>query len=239
MTKIPTLSAREIEILIVEDEMLLAMGMKCSLYNFGYEVSGIEVTGENAIKHIRNKKPDLILMDIHLKGNINGIETAKYIWQSYKIPIIFLTSYNDQKTINEAMTSEPYAYLIKPCKDEELLAAITTSIHKHNYFFKNKDILETTHKIQIDENYFFNKSKAILYKNNHVIKLTGNETKLLEILSDYIGEPVSFERIIDYIYRDTYSDISKLRMMIYRLKNKLGIEIIENIYEVGYKLKTI
>lgn len=240
LTKNPLLLDKNLEILIVEDEILLAMAMKCTLNDFGLTVSGIEVTGKNAIEHVKNKRPDLVFMDIHLKGTMSGTEAAKFIWKNYKIPIIFLTSYSDAKTLNEAMSSEPYGYLIKPSKDEEILTTITTTIHKHNFFFKNKEILEKSddNKIYLIEDFSFDKIKGVLYQKDKALTLTGNEVKLFEILSDYIGEPVGFDRIKDYIWRDDFCDIAKLRTLIYRLKNKIGINLIENVFEVGYKLKT-
>ena len=134
MTKIPKLLTNNIKILIVEDEILLAMAMKSTLNEFGYLISGIETTGKNAIEHVKTEHPNLIFMDINLKGLMTGIEAAKYIWESYKIPIIFLTSYSDIKTIQEALSCEPYAYLIKPCRDEELIVSIETIC---NDFFTN------------------------------------------------------------------------------------------------------
>jgi two-component system, response regulator PdtaR len=240
LTKNSLLLDKNLEILIVEDEILLAMAMKCTLNDFGLTVSGIEVTAKNAIEHVKNKKPNLIFMDICLKGIMSGTEAAKFIWKNYKIPIIFLTSYSDTKTINEAISSEPYGYLIKPAKDEEILTTITTTMHKHNFFFKNKAILEKTNdnKIYLIEGFSFDKTKGVLYKEDKALILTGNEVKLFEILSDYINEPVNFDRIKDYIWRDDFCDISKLRSLIYRLKNKIGINLIENVFEVGYKLKT-
>lgn len=240
MTKIPNLMQKDINILIVEDETLLAMGMKCALNEFNYNVSGIETTGKNAIEHVKKNQPDLVLMDIHLKDTMNGIEAAKYIWQYYKIPIIFLTSYGDTKTISEAMSCEPYAYLLKPCRDEEIRASIETTLHKHNYFFKNKDVLgrdKNTKTVFLEDNFSFDKAKGILYKEDKPLKLTGNEVKLLQLLSDYPKEPVNFNRISTYIWREDAYDLAKLRTLIYRLKVKIGSNLIENVFELGYKLK--
>ncbi|WP_072681337.1 response regulator [Arcobacter sp. LA11] len=241
MKKFPNLYDNNTSVLIVEDEAVLAMGMEYSLEEFGYEVTGIETTADAAIKHANINNPDIILMDIKLKGEKTGIDAAKEIWAYNKIPIVFLTSFSDDKTIKNAMESEPYGYLIKPCRDEELKVAIETALHKHKYFFKNKDSLEinkkTEKKIACIEGYSFNKAKKILFKNDLPIKLTGNESKLFDILSDYPNEPVSFEKINNYIWRDDYTDIGKLRTLVYRIKNKLGTNLIENIFELGYKLK--
>lgn len=242
MTKIPNLLEKDISILIVEDETILAMGMKCTLEQFEYEVNDIETTGSNAINSVKQNRPDLVIMDINLKGNMSGIEAANYIWKYYKTPIIFLTSYSDKKTIKDAMRSEPYAYLIKPCRDEELIATIETTMNKHNYFFKNRHQLESqkpiTKILYFEDDLSFNKAKGVLYKKDLALKLTGNECKLLEVLSDFPGEPVSFDRISDYIWRDeSTNDISKLRTLIYRLKVKIGTNLVESIFELGYKLK--
>lgn len=241
MTKIPNLYKNDTSILIVEDEAVLAIGMEYSLEEFGYEVTGIESTASGAIKHASENKPDIILMDIHLKGKESGIEAAKKIWSYNKIPVVFLTSFCDDKTIKDAMNCEPYAYLIKPCRDEELKVAIETALHKHNYFYKNKDSLEKKNSvkkiIKCVDSFEYDKGKNILYKDNEAINLTGNEIKLFDILSDYPGEPVSFERIGDFIWRDNLNTIAKLRTLIYRIKNKIGDNLIENIFELGYKLK--
>lgn len=227
-------------ILIVEDESILALGMECSLEEFGYEVSGIETNYNSAIKHAKEYQPDLIIMDINLKGEKTGIDAAKYIWNELQIPIIFLTSYSDDKTIKNAMNSEPYAYLIKPCREEELKATIQTTLHKHNYFFKNKQVISLNDKtlIFLEDGFSFDKAKGILFKNNEPITLTKNEIKLFEILTNFIDESVSFDRISDYIWREPLFDISKLRSLIYRLKKKIGKDIFENVYEFGYKLKS-
>ena len=228
----------EIPILIIEDEVVLSLGLKSTLKSFGYSVSGIETTLEGCKKHISISNPKLAMVDIKLQGINDGITIAKYLWQVKKIPIIFLTSYCDEKTIERTLSCEPYGYLIKPYKDKELHTTIQTAINKHNYFFKNKETLRNdTNCIKLRDNLIFHRGKSILYKNNEPIKLTNNETKLLELLSDYKKESVSFERISNYIWRDTIYDLGKLRTLVYRLKLKIGIDIIESVFESGYKLK--
>jgi len=240
MNNFPSLYKDNTSVLIVEDEAVLAIGMEYSLEEFGYEVTGIESTADKAIRHVELNQPDIILMDIKLKGDKSGIDAAKSIWSKYKIPVVFLTSFSDDKTIKNAMDSEPYAYLIKPCRDEELKVAIKTALHKHNYFFKNKDsIASKPSKVFIScaDGFTFNKAKKILFKNNEAIRLTGNESKLFDILTDYPGEPVSFEKIANFIWRDDLTDIGKLRTLIFRIKSKLNVNLIESIFELGYKLK--
>lgn len=240
MTKLSNLSQNDIDIsiLIVEDEVILAMSMEVSLKKMGYEVTGIETSAAQAINHARNRLPDLVVMDINL-NNSSGIDAANEIWKSLKIPIIFLTSYSNDKTINQAMECEPYGYLIKPCRDRDLKATITMAIHKHRYFFANKDqvIKEESQYILIEGNLSFDKTKSALYKNDSLIKLTKNEKKLFEIMCENPNSVISFEQISAYIWREELYDMGKLRTLIYRLRQKLEFNPLENVYESGYKLK--
>lgn len=231
-------SLKDISILIIEDEVILALGLKETLKSFGYNILGIEANLQGVIKILEKNTPTLAIVDIKLKGLNNGIDIAKYLWQIKKIPIIFLTSYCDEKTIEKTFSCEPYGYLVKPCKDKELHTTIQTALNKHNYFFKNLQTFEAKDNfLNLENNLKFHKGKAILYKDDCAIKLTKNETKIIELLSEYPNESVSFEKISTYIWRESLYDLGKLRTLIYRLKQKIGFEIIENVFESGYKLK--
>ena len=114
----------QLKILIVEDEMLIAANIANQLEAFGYEVIGIIPRGEEAIKVVQNDKPDLVLMDINLKGELDGIETAKKIQQEGQIPIIYLTANSDDEHFNRAKATNPYAFLSKPFKRLDLQRAL-------------------------------------------------------------------------------------------------------------------
>lgn len=120
------------KILIVEDESIVAKDIQLTLQKLGYEVPAPVSSGEEALKIIANNDLDLILMDIVLKGEIDGIETAKQAWVRFKKPVIFLTSYSDEKIIERAKQTEPFGYLIKPFEERELKRAIEMALHKAN-----------------------------------------------------------------------------------------------------------
>ena len=113
-----------IKILIVEDELLIARALASQLQKSGYLVEEIVSSGKAALKYIETSLPDLILMDIAIKGKMNGIETAAKIREQHDIPIIYLTAYVDEKTIEEAVNSGGCSYLLKPYKKAELNAVI-------------------------------------------------------------------------------------------------------------------
>jgi PAS domain S-box-containing protein len=119
------------KILIVEDEMLISMEIKQKLHSMGYAVVGQVISGESAIQKAGEEKPDLILMDIRLKGEMDGITAAKKIMELYDIPIIFLTAHSDKATLERAIAISPSGYLLKPFKGRELMTNIEMSLHKH------------------------------------------------------------------------------------------------------------
>ena len=118
-----------IKILLVEDDWIIAKEIACTLQDFGFEIVGQVESGEEAIAIISQLKPDIILLDIGLSGEINGIETAKRIKKEFGIPFIFLTAQADLVTIERAKLMEPYAYLVKPVSSETLYSTIEIALH--------------------------------------------------------------------------------------------------------------
>ena len=117
-----------IKILVVEDEMIIAAKISMQLTNLGYEVTGILPRGEQAIQQVKENKPDIILLDINLKGEIDGIETARQVQLFADIPIIYLTANSDEATFNRAKPTKPSAFISKPFKQLDLQRAIELTI---------------------------------------------------------------------------------------------------------------
>jgi len=120
-----------VKILIVEDEMIIAMEIQDRVEGLGYEVLDMASSGEEALKIVRKETPDLILMDIMLKGGIDGVETATQIRQTLNVPIIYLTAYADNNTLQRAKITEPSGYILKPVNEKELQIAIEIGLYKH------------------------------------------------------------------------------------------------------------
>lgn len=117
-------------IVVVEDEAIVAMDIKMRLLKLGYEVSRIVSTGEDAVIAAEQLRPDLVLMDISLKGSMLGTEAAQKIHAVLDIPIIFLTAYADDKTLDGAKTAEPFGYITKPFEDTDLRVTIEIALYK-------------------------------------------------------------------------------------------------------------
>jgi DNA-binding LytR/AlgR family response regulator len=119
-----------IKILIVEDEMIIAANTSLQLTNLGYEVSGIVSRGEEALIQIEENLPDIILLDIQLKGELDGIETAHQMQKQFNIPIIYLTSNVDDANFERAKKTNPYAFISKPFKKLDLQHAIELTANR-------------------------------------------------------------------------------------------------------------
>ena len=115
-------------ILIVEDEGLIALHLSELLENAGYRIADPVFSGEESIRQIRTSRPDIVLMDIALAGQMDGIEAARQIRREHDIPVIFLSAYSDQSRIDEAQEVSPYGYIIKPVMDDRLLALIANAL---------------------------------------------------------------------------------------------------------------
>jgi len=118
-------------ILIVEDDFVIAKVLAESLQDLGYQVAGIVSTGEEAVERSAKVHPDLVLMDIRLKGEMDGIDAGEAISGDLHIPIVYLTAYSDERTVERAKITEPYGYLIKPFTDTELKTTLEMAIYKH------------------------------------------------------------------------------------------------------------
>jgi CheY-like chemotaxis protein len=118
-------------VFIVEDEAIVANDIKETLKSLGYSVPGIVNSGELAIEKVKETQPDLVLMDIHLAGKMDGIEAAGRINSVYDIPVIYLTAYADKDLLDRAKITEPYGYILKPYDERELHSVIEMALYKH------------------------------------------------------------------------------------------------------------
>ncbi len=119
---------RSPKILIVEDEILTAMRIEMDLTDLGYQVCGPVTTGEKAVQIVREENPDIVLLDIRLAGEINGVEAARQMRSFSKTSIIFMTGYSDETLKEEVMQLHPVAYLIKPTRTSEIESAIDSAL---------------------------------------------------------------------------------------------------------------
>ncbi len=118
------------KILIVEDEPVIAADIELTLLNCGYRIAGIAYSSTQALDMIVNRQPDLVLLDIAIKGDMDGIDIASVIQQKYHIPFIYLTSFSDKDTLERAKPTLPEGYIVKPFKDRDILSSIEMALYR-------------------------------------------------------------------------------------------------------------
>ena len=174
----------KINILVVEDESIVSKDIQHSLKKIGYNVVGAASTGEKAIELALSEKPDLILMDIMLKGSMNGIEAADIIKKEMSIPVIFLTAYADESTLAKVKIMEPYGYILKPFKEIDIQTSVEMAIYKHakeQEIIKERDFLYS-----IVENKEKSYDFIFVKSNSKLVKINCKDICFIEALKDYV-----------------------------------------------------
>jgi len=222
----------KLNILIVEDESIIALEMSDTLKKLGCSSVITTTKPQTAYKYIKTKDINLILMDINLNTDITGIELYKTFNTDTKI--IYITAYKDDITIAQAIETNPLGYLIKPHNEDELKVLLKLASYKmgiSDYIYKSSNNL-----ITLGESYFFNLQEEKLYFNDVYINLGIKELKLLKILIEAKGSVVSFSVIEDILWNGELANNSTLRTIIYRLRGKLEYKLIKTVFNQGIKL---
>ncbi len=204
------------KILIVEDELLVATDIEESIESLGYSVHGTVDSGLKAIEEVEKSLPDLVLMDINLKGEMSGIEAASIITKKHDVPIIYLTANADVATVNKAKVALPYGYIIKPFTDKDLHTNIEIAIFKFgndlklkmeseqfNTFFdlkdheKNQIIVHANQgleKINIDDVYFVEKD---------------GEQTIIHLFDEEVATKKPFVELIEFFPKNSFMRVSE------------------------------
>lgn len=205
------------KILIVEDESIIALDIQTSLQTAGYQVVAIATCAEEAIADVTRFQPNLVLMDIRLRGVMDGVETAEQIRQEFHIPIVYLTAHADENTLSRAKQTHPFGYILKPFEDRELITTIEIALSRHeaetiiqSALKKEKEINELKSRfVSVVSHEFRNPLNAILFstellqrygrqisqqkKETYLQRIQSSVRRMNELLNDVlmIGEAES------------------------------------------------
>lgn len=192
-----------INILVVEDESIVSKDIQNSLKKIGYNIVGACNNAAEAVELAREQHPDVVLMDIMLKGPQTGIDAAEQI-KLMNIPVIFLTAYADESTLSKAKITEPYGYILKPFKEKDLHISIEMAIHrhkKHSELKKERDFLYS-----LVENKEGSKDVLFVKTNSRLVKINMKDVFFIEALKDYVVINTELTR---YTVHSTMKDIEK------------------------------
>ena len=119
------------QILVVDDESVVALDVNSRLQHLGYTVAAVASSGEEAVERTAETRPDLVLMDIKMPGGMDGIKAAEQIRERFDIPVVFCSAYGDEGTLERAKITGPFGYILKPFEERDLRVAIEVALHKH------------------------------------------------------------------------------------------------------------
>ncbi|MCF6309189.1 MAG: response regulator [Sulfurimonas sp.] len=243
-------------IIIVEDDEITALNLKLSLQKHRYHILAVCDNAALAREEIETHKPDIVIIDISLQESSDGIELAKTIRKHYGIPFIYLTSYSDDDIITQAKKTEPYGYIVKPFDPSSLHATIQMAIFKFDVENQRNEEINASRvddqnlekllysKRKSDEpivafgnGYHIDISKNEIFYDNEKIKLTKKEGAILRLLVAKLGQVISFDQAIEYVWKENGATENSIRTLVWRLRNKLPTDIIKNASGIGYYIE--
>lgn len=243
-------------IMIVEDDEVTAINLKMALENHGYKVVASVENAVLAPNKLKVYEPDIVLIDISLQDTDDGIRFARYVRQKHNIPFIYLTAHSDAEIIEEAKKTEPYGYIVKPFDPESLHATIQMALYKYGEEQKREAKVEglRNEKLNLEKllynkkvsdqpvvtfggEYYFDINVSETFYQGKKIKLTKKENAFMRLLVAQLGTVVTFEQAIGYVWEGKGATENSVRTLVWRLRNKLPTDIIQNASGIGYYIE--
>lgn len=201
-------------ILIIEDDVIITLYISKILKNMGLQNIYKASSAKCVYDILKTNKIDIVLSDVKIKGELDGIDIATTLQDLYNLPIIFISAYKDNEILAKASKVNFLGYLLKPFRQEELEVLINLAINKHTLLTKNENLI-------IDTKHSFNKEKSIIYFNDQKIKLTVKESLAFCLLTNSLNSFLSYETFESAVWFDMVVSDSGRRTFIHRLKQKL------------------
>lgn len=244
------------KVLIIEDDDVTALNLKMSLQKQGYEVIALADNSVSSLNKIKVYDPEVVLIDIALENNDDGIEIARFIRDKMPRPFIFLTAHSESDMLDKAKQTEPYGYIVKPFDPVNLHTTIQMALHRFKE--EQKRISDTNELkntqahlekllyakklsdqpiIEFGDGYRHDISLGETFYNDQKIKLTKKETAFIRLMVAQLGSVVDFKQATNYVWNKGGATDNSVRTLVWRLRNKLPTDVIKNASGVGYYLE--
>ncbi len=217
------------KVLVIEDDSMVALHTKKTISFFGHYVVACVKNANDAIKAASEHEIDLVVSDIHIEGNTDGLACSKMLQDKYNIPVILVSAHNDIPTLQRATDIDLTGYLIKPFREDELKTLLDLARLKVQNNAKEKPKI-------LNNDYSYNAKHKTLYKNDAVIELTSKELDFLEALINAKGAILSYENFTYSVWDGEYASDEARRQLVYRFRQKLPDFPLKLVKGVGYKI---
>jgi len=225
------------KIVIVEDEVITQRFLQDIFSQYDMTVVGCFDNAAEVLLHIRELACDLILMDINIKGPMDGIQLARRILEKHTIPIVFITAHNDDETVEETLELSPYGFICKPFTSKDVIVTIQLAYQQYLAHIKDVDAKSNAKELLINKNYRYRYSVSQLYQDDKVVDLTKNQSALIEILAEHSNQIVGYEMLKSTIWGEGHIASSALRTLVYSVRKLLPDLPIVSHSKLGYILE--
>jgi len=219
----------KLEVLIIEDESIVALHMKKSLVTLGHEVIAVVKNGADALEVCSKKRVDLVVSDINIQADIDGIECCAILQSKYRLAVIFVTAYRDIETLKKASMVEFIGYLVKPFREDELETMINLAILKN-------DVFNQQGSMRINDEFFYCYTTDELFMNHEVVPLTHKEKQFLLELLKAKGCVVPYQILEQSVWDGVTTDDNARRQLVHRFRQKAPNFPFTLVKKVGYKV---
>ncbi len=228
-------------IVIVEDEVITQRYLQDIFAQYDVVVSGCFDNGTDTIDALKSINCDMILMDINIKGSMDGIQLARNLLRNYTLPIVFITAHNDDETLEELLELAPYGFIGKPFSSKEIVVTLQVA---YKQYLTHKEAGKVRAKeesndnvIVINEYYRYSQVSSELYYGKDVVKLSKKQSKLLQVLTQNINHVVDYDTLISAIWEEDMVAGSALRTLVYSIRKFLPELPIVSHSKIGYSLE--
>ena len=228
-------------IVIVEDEVITQRYLQDIFAQHKVTVSGCFDNAEETLEALKSLNCDMILMDINIKGPVDGIQLAKIILETHTLPVIFITAHNDDATLEELLELAPYGFISKPFSSKEVMVTLKIAYKRymiHTEASKVTVMDECSTDVVINKYYLYSTDLSLLYYDGQAIKLNKKQSMLVELLSRNVNTVVTYDTLITYLWKDDTVADSTLRTLVYSVRKLLPDLPIVSHSKLGYSLQS-
>jgi len=227
-------------IVIVEDETITQRYLQDIFAQYDVNVSGCFDNAADTIEALKSVDCDMILMDINIKGPVDGIQLAKDLLKTYNFPIVFITAHNDDETFQEVLELSPYGFIEKPFSMKDIVFTLQLAYQRYLTYEKNSKVESTdqlSEYLVLNEHYTYSHVLRILYHDDQPVKLSIKQSKLLEVLIKNVNTTVGYDQLTSSIWENDIVSDSALRTLVYSMRKTLPDLPLLSYSKIGYSIE--